>query len=158
MEKIIIGAESAGFELKEVVKEHLISKGYDVYDIGVNDKDEFAPYYEIASKAALGVQSGEYNRGILFCGTGMGMSIVANKFKGVYAAAIESRYSAKMCKAINNANIITMGGWIAAPCQACDMVDNWLNSKFTDGFENIEEYLSSALGEVAKLEDKNFKL
>jgi len=157
MERIIIGAESAGFELKEIIKYYLVSLGYEVKDVGAYSKEEFVPYYEIASKVAEGIQNNEYQKGILFCGTGMGMSIVANKFKGIYASVVESRYSAKMCKAINNANVITMGGWIVDPYQAIDMVDNWFNSSFTDGFENIKEYLSEGLKEVKKIEDSNFR-
>ncbi len=137
MDKIIIGAESAGYELKEIVKEHLLSMGYKVHDVGLHSADDFEPYYEIASKAAKGIQSGEYQKGLLFCGTGMGMSIVANKFKGVYAATVESRYSAKMCKIINNANVLTMGGWIAAPNQAKDMVDLWLSADFTEALMTL---------------------
>jgi len=73
----------------------------------MHSEDDFETYYDIAAKVAKGIQSQEYEKGILFCGTGMGMSIVANKFKGVYAAAIESRYAEKMCKIINKANVIT---------------------------------------------------
>jgi len=156
MDKIIIGAESAGFELKEIVKYYLVSLGYEVEDVGTYSKEEFAPYYEIASKVAEGIQSNEYQKGMLFCGTGMGMSIVANKFRGVYASVVESSYAAKMCTAINNSNILTMGGWIIEPIEAIDIVENWLNTSFTEGFEDIKDYLSEGLKEVKKIEDNNF--
>jgi ribose 5-phosphate isomerase B len=122
------------------------------------EHEEKRAYFESAKMVASKVSSGEYERGILCCGTGMGMAIVANKFKGVYAAVVESSFPAKMAKVINNANILTIGGWLIAPIQAFDMVDNWLNASFTEGFpEDRQEFLKNALNEIKKIEDENFK-
>ena len=156
MKKIIVGADRSGRSLKDALVEYLESVGYEVKDVGAYAKEEFVPYYEIASKVAEGIQNNEYQKGILFCGTGMGMSIVANKFKGVYASAVESRYSAKMCKAINNANVITMGGWVTAPFLAVQIVEAWLSMSFTQKMEFKKDFLTNAFENVLKIEDKNF--
>jgi len=109
--KIVIGSDKSGFTLKEALKEYLVEHGFEVEDVGMQTIEDFQPYYEVAPKVAKKVQSGEFSRGLLCCGTGMGMAIVANKFKGVYAAVVEGSYGAKMAKVINNANVLTMGGW-----------------------------------------------
>ena len=92
---------------------------------------------EIADKVAPLVQSGEYDRAVLICGTGAGMSVVANKYKGVHAVACESVYSAKMCRAINNANVLCMGGWIVGPEMAVEMVKTFLA---TDWCQDLEDW------------------
>ena len=157
MKKIIVGADKSGFPLKEALKEHLIEKGYEVEDVGMYNLDDFQAYYEVAPKVAMKIQSGEYEKGLLCCGTGMGMSIVANKFKGVYAAVVEGSYAAKMCKVINNANVLTMGGWKLAPQEAIDMLDRWLNTDFCEGFEFKKDFLTNAYEQVQEIENKNFK-
>ncbi len=156
--KIVIGSDKSGFTLKEALKEHLIKKGFEVLDVGLTDLNGFKSYYEVAPEVAKRVQSGEFPRGVLCCGTGMGMAIVANKFKGVYAAVVEGSYSAKMAKVINNANVLTMGGWLLAPQQAIDMLDRWLEAQFTEGFPpERQEFLKNALKVVQEIEDENFK-
>ena len=157
MKKIIVGADRSGFLLKEAIIEHLESIGYEVVDVGMQNKDDFKAYYEVAPKVAESIQKGEFEKGILFCGTGMGMNIIANKFKGVYAAVVEGSYSAKMCSVINQANVLTLGGWIIAPGQAIDMVERWLDTGFTEGFEHKQEFLCNAFKEVEKIEAANFK-
>jgi len=143
--------------LKEALKTHLVERGYEVEDMGMLNEDDFQAYWEVAPKVARKVQSGAYEKGLLCCGTGMGMAMVANKFKGVYAAVVEGSYAAKMCKVINNANILTLGGWKLAPQEAIDMLDRWLNTEFLEGFEFKREFLTNALKEVEKIEDENFK-
>src|SRR6056297_924775 len=157
MTKIVIGADKSGFPLKEALKEHLIEKGYEVEDLGMQSLEDFQSYYEVAPKVAKKVQSGEYEKGLICCGTGMGMAITANKFKGVYAAVVEGSYAAKMCKVINDANVLTMGGWILAPQEATDMLKRWLNTEFTEGFEHKHDFLKNAFESVKKIEDDNFK-
>ena len=157
MKKIIIGADRSGFPLKEAVKEHLVSLGYEVTDVGMQNEDDFRAYYEVAPKVAQAVQDKEFEKGMLFCGTGMGMNIIANKFKGVYAGVVEGSYTAMMCSIINQANVLTMGGWVIAPQQAIDMTNRWLETSFTEGFEHKAEFLCNAFSEVQKIEDKNFK-
>ena len=113
--RVALGSDKSGFLLKEAIKTYLTEQGIEFEDMGTQDLEHGKPYYEAAPVVARAVQSGKFDRGILICGTGMGMSLVANKFDGIYAACVESVYGAKMCRAINNANILTMGGWIIGP-------------------------------------------
>ena len=138
MEKrLVIGSDGSGFELKEAVKKHLVENGYEVVDLGTKIAQEPRPYFEVAHEIAPKVSSGEFERGILICGTGMGMSIVANKYPRVYAAVCENTYAAMKSRAINNANILTMGGWITGSFTGCDIADTFLNTEF---LENLEEW------------------
>lgn len=158
MEKILMGADPWGFELKNSVKEHLEKKGYEVVDIGMHDENKEMDYYVVGATAAKKIQNGEVERGILFCGTGMGVSIVANKFKGISASVIESEFAAKMCKAVNNSNILTMGGMILSTYKAKLATDIWLETKPTEGFEpKMADFLTASLKEIKKIEDKVFK-
>lgn len=100
--KIAIGSDKSGFYLKEAVKKHLVEKGYEVDDFGTQDFEKGVPFFEVAPVVAKKIQNKEYGRAILMCGTGMGMAIVANKFKGVYAAVAESVYSAGKCRSIDH--------------------------------------------------------
>ena len=112
--KIIVGADAWGVELKDTVKQHLAKHGHEVTDIGGTPGNQ-RPYYDVAKEAARMLQAGAAERAVLVCGTGMGMAIVANKFKGVYASVIESEFTARMCRAVNNANVLTMGSMVVAP-------------------------------------------
>ncbi|AGK95964.1 RpiB/LacA/LacB family sugar-phosphate isomerase [Clostridium pasteurianum] len=153
--KIIIGSDKSGFTLKEAIKEHLSSIGYQVSDVGTKDINEPLPYFKVAPIVAKAIQDKEFEKGILICGTGMGMSIVANKHKGVYAAVVESVYGAKKSRAINNANVLTLGGWIIAPELGLDIVDSFLNTEFTEGLEEWrQEFLKNAYKEVKGIEEK----
>ncbi|MDF2884756.1 MAG: sugar-phosphate isomerase, RpiB/LacA/LacB family [Clostridiaceae bacterium] len=157
MKKIIIGSDKSGFTLKEAIKEHLRSIGYEVSDVGTKDINEPLPYFKVAPIVAKAIQDKEFEKGILICGTGMGMSIVANKHKGVYAAVVESVYGAKKSRAINNANVLTLGGWIIALELGLDIVDSFLNTEFTEGLEEWrQEFLKGAYKEVQGIEDKNY--
>ncbi|MDF2504720.1 RpiB/LacA/LacB family sugar-phosphate isomerase [Clostridium sp.] len=157
MKKIIIGSDKSGFTLKEAIKEHLRSIGYKVSDVGTKDINEPLPYFKVAPIVAKAIQNKEVEKGILICGTGMGMSIVANKHKGVYAAVVESVYGAKKSRAINNANVLALGGWIIAPELGLDIVESFLNTEFTEGLEEWrQEFLKGAYKEVQGIEDKNY--
>lgn len=158
LKKIIIGSDKSGFELKENVKNHLLQLGIDVTDVGTVDIQNFQPFYVVAPKVAKRVQSGEFERGILICGTGMGMCIIANKFKGIYAAAVESEYTAEMAKILNDANILTMGGWVLTPVVAYRIIDRWFEVSFTEGIptERIT-ILTNAKKELQAIEDQNFR-
>lgn len=142
MGKLFIGSDKSGFLLKEAIKEYLIENKYDFDDIGTLDVENAYPYYEVAHKGATAIQRGEYERGILICGTGMGMSIVGNKHEGVHAAACESVYAAEKCRAINDANVLCMGGWLIAPIMGVQMTDTFLNTEFT---QNLEEWRANNL-------------
>jgi len=157
MKKIIIGADRSGRSLKDALVEYLVSVGYEVKDVGMVSEEEFKAYYDVAPKVAQAIQDGDYEKGILCCGTGAGMNIIANKFKGVYAVVAEGSYTARMSSIINQANVLTMGGWVVAPQQAIDMVDRWLNTKFTETFEQKAEFLCNAFEQVKQIEEENFK-
>lgn len=153
MKKIVIGSDKSGFTLKEAVKAHLTELGYEVEDCGTQSIDTPKPYYLVAPVLAQKIQSGEYNKGVLICGTGAGMAVVANKYEGVYAVACESVYSAEKCRAINDANIMTMGGWIVAPELGIAMIEKFISTDFTDNLEEWrKDFLKNAKLEVAKIE------
>ena len=156
--EIVIGSDGSGFALKEAVKKHLIDLGYLVTDLGTQEADKPMMYYLVAHEVALRISKGEFEKGILICGTGMGMSIVENKFPHVYAAVCENTYAAAKARAINNANVLTMGGWITAPEVGCAVTDAFLT---TDFLENLEDWrqknLIKAFSVVQEYEKENFK-
>ncbi len=134
--KIAIGSDKSGFSAKEAIKAYLTESGADFADLGTLDLDHVHPYYEVANTVAPLVQDGSYDRAILICGTGAGMCVVSNKFKGVYAVACEGVYSAKMARAINNANILCMGGWIVGPEMAVEMTKTFLATEWCQDLED----------------------
>lgn len=134
--KIAIGSDKSGFAAKEAIKAYLKSIDADFDDLGTVTEDNVHPYYEVASTVAPKVQNGDYDRAILICGTGAGMCIVANKYKGVHAVACEGVYSAKMARAINGANVLCMGGWIVGPEMAIEMVKAFLETEWLEGLED----------------------
>lgn len=134
--KIAIGSDKSGFAAKEAIKAYLTGIDADFEDLGTVTEDNVHPYCEVASTVAPKVQSGEFDRAILICGTGAGMCIVANKYKGVHAVACEGVYSARMARAINGANVLCMGGWIVGPEMAIEMVKAFLNTEWLEGLED----------------------
>ena len=134
--KIAIGSDKSGFAVKEAVKAYLTEVGADFDDLGTTDLNEVHPYYQVASEVAPLVQRGVYDRAVLICGTGAGMSVVSNKYKGVYAVACESLYAAKMARAINNAQVLCMGGWIVGPELAVEMVKTFLATAWCQDLED----------------------
>jgi ribose 5-phosphate isomerase B len=128
----IIASDHGGLELKEAIKECLKVRGIDVRDQGTINGDS-VDYPDFGEKVARAVSTGEAEKGILICGTGIGMSIVANKFPGVRAALISDDFTARMSKEHNNANIIVMGGRTSSAEQACRMVEIWLDAGFEGG-------------------------
>jgi ribose 5-phosphate isomerase B len=130
--KIIVGSDHYGLPLKNVVRDHLRAKGYDVDDWGVNTEDP-VDYPDIAAAVAEAVSAGKYERGVLICGTGAGMAIVANKVPGVRAVAVTDPYTAERARASNNAQIITMGSQVVATEVAKKLVDIWLESEYQGG-------------------------
>ncbi len=157
MEKLFIGSDKSGFRLKEAVKAYLLENNYEVEDIGTLDEDNAYPFFEVAEKGAKLIQDKRYERGILICGTGMGMSIVSNKHEGVYGAACESVYAAEKARAINDANILCMGGWLIGPEMGVAMTSAFLNTSFT---QNLEDWraknLEKARTIVREIEKKSF--
>ena len=150
--KLAIGADPFAYGLKKAVAQHLENRGVEVVDM---DSYAETPYYEVAEKAAREISAGNADGAVLFCGTGAGMAIGANKICGVRAVCVESVFAAKKAKAINDANAITMGAMIVGEAMACEMVDAWLDTKFAEGFEQLREFLESARGQVGKIDAAN---
>lgn len=134
--RIAIASDLSGLPLKESILEHLTKQGHEVMDLGTKSADAPMPFVKAAPPVAQAVQKGEAERGILICGTGMGMAQVAGKFKGVRAACVESVYAARMCRAINDSNILCMGGWVIAPVMGVAMADAFIGTEFTQGLED----------------------
>jgi ribose 5-phosphate isomerase B len=129
---IVIGCDEAGLEFKESVKHYLESKGIDIMDVGVYDKNPVL-YPDIAAQACRKIQRGEAERGILICGTGIGMSITANKFKGIRAAVCHDAYSADRARKSNNAQVMCLGARVIGIELAKMMIDIWLAAEFSGG-------------------------
>jgi ribose 5-phosphate isomerase B len=129
---IIIGSDHAAFGLKEKIKDFLFTKGYKVEDVGTHSEDS-VNYVDFGKKVAKAVSEGKFSKGILLCGTGLGMSMVANKFPHVRAALCSDSFSARMSRAHNDANILVMGGRILGDIFAFDLVQTWLDAEFEGG-------------------------
>lgn len=131
--KIIIGSDHGGFDLKEACKAHLEGlPQWEVTDAGVFNRDP-AGYPKVAHKVAQGVAKDEYQRGILICGTGLGMGIVANRYKGVRAGVCHNLFTARLSRQHNDANILVMGGRVIGVGIALEMVDLFLETPFDGG-------------------------
>ena len=142
--KIAIGSDHAGFKLKESVKEFLKSLDVETEDFGTHS-EESVDYPDFAIPVAEAVAKMEFDFGILICGTGIGMSITANKVKGIKAALCNDLFTAHYSKEHNNANILCMGGRIVGEGLANEIVKTWVASKFQGGrherrVKKIEEY------------------
>ena len=131
--KVVIDADDAALELKQVVVEHLRSRGVEVRDLEfVNQKND-AAYPEIGYNLAVKIKENEYDRGILICGTGLGMAMIANKVETVYAGVCHDVYSAERLRKSNDAQVLTMGARVVGPELAKTIVDAWLESEFLGG-------------------------
>ena len=130
--EIVIGSDHLGFDLKEVLKAHLEAQGYRCADLGTYSHDP-VDYPDIALKVAEDIAAGGHTRGILICGTGIGMAIVANKVPGVRAAQAHDVYSAERARKSNDAQIITLGAQVIGPELAKALIDVWMGSEFGGG-------------------------
>ncbi len=132
MEKIIIGCDHGGFELKNEIIAHLKKRGISVTDVGTYST-ESCNYPDYARTVCTRIQSGEFERGILVCGTGIGISIAANKHNGIRAACCSDTFSARMTRMHNDANVLCLGGRVVGAGLACDMVDLFVDTEFEGG-------------------------
>lgn len=152
--KLVIGSDKSGYELRCALEKHLDELGIEYISFGPKNAEEAVPFFEVAPLAAKAIQNGKADLGVLICGTGMGMSQVANKFKGIRAACVESVYAAKMCRVINDSNLLCLGGWMLAPNLAIAMLDEFLNAEFTVGVEPWrKEWLENAKEKFERLEE-----
>jgi ribose 5-phosphate isomerase B len=154
---IAIASDLSGFPLKQEIAAHLKEKGFTLLDFGIEREDAPQPYFIQAPKVAKAIQEGNAEKGILICGTGQGMAIVANKHKGIYACVVDDIFSAERSKIVNNANVITLGGWITAPFVGKQIVDAWLSVSFTEKMEFKKEFLTNAFNQVQVLEEEQFR-
>lgn len=130
--KILIASDHAGLELKNKVIENIKKMGFEAEDLGTYNS-ESVDYPDQAAALSRKISKNEYERGILICGTGIGMSIVANRFPNVRAALVQETYSAKMAREHNDANVLVLGGRVVKPDLALELVDVFLNTKFQGG-------------------------
>ena len=130
--KVVIGSDHGGFELKQILAAHLKEKGFDVTDVGCYDTNS-VDYPDIAEKACKLVTTGECAWGVLVCGTGIGISIAANKVSGIRCALVSNEYCAEMTKRHNNANMLAFGGRVTGPDLAKNILNAYINAEFEGG-------------------------
>jgi ribose 5-phosphate isomerase B len=130
--KLIIGSDHAGYQMKEKVIAHLRQRGVEVEDVGTQS-EESVDYTDFGKKVASKVSDASFDRGILICGTGLGMSMVANRFRGVRAALANDLFSAIMSRRHNDSNVLAMGGRLIGDTLALQLVDTWLDTPFEGG-------------------------
>lgn len=135
-ELIYVGNDHGGWQLKNIILRKLEERGIPYVDVGT-DSDHIVRYPYYAVKVARAVSTGEAGRGILICSTGIGMSVIANKFKGVRAALCTDTYMAKMTRAHNDSNILCLGGKITGEFEAIDILETWLDGKYEGGRHEI---------------------
>lgn len=152
--KLVLGSDKSGYPLKESIKAWLAENGHEYIEIGTTDPEAGVPFFKVAPKAAKLLKQGKAPRAILICGTGMGMAQVAGKYKGIRSACVESVYSARMCRAVNDSNVLCMGGWIIAPEMGIEMVRAFIETEHTQGLEPWRrEFLINAKKEFEALEN-----
>lgn len=145
--KIIIAADPFALELKKSIVAYLNEKGHELIDLGATDTTS-VPYYESCVTACGALAAGQAERAILLCGTGMGMAVIANRFKGVTAAVVESVFAARMSRAINNANVLCLGSMIWGAWMAREAVEAFLTTNLADGLPQFAEFLKDACCKV----------
>lgn len=145
---IAIGSDHAGFELKQVIMKHLEERNIEFKDYGTYSADS-CDYAVYAEKTARAVVDGECELGLLFCGTGVGISIAANKVKGIRACCCSDLFSAEMTRMHNNANMLCLGGRVITPEKAIELVDIFLDTPFSG-----EERHQRRIDQIIDLENK----
>lgn len=156
--KIVVASDPFGAELKETVKAHLKELGHEVLDVGAPDSNSEIYYVEATCALCRTLIDEKCDRGILFCGTGAGVGIVANKHKGIYCVPCESAFTAFKAAQINNANVISMGANVVGAGNACKIVDSYLESSFAiGGDENRVAFLSGLLDQLYETENENMR-
>ena len=146
---IWIGNDHGGYQLKLEIVQALGNKGIPVHDVG-SDSGEIVRYPYYAARVASAISRGEAERGILICSTGIGMSIIANKYKGVRASLCTNHYMGMMTRAHNNSNLLCLGGKITGVLNALHILDAWLTTEYEGGRHDI------SLGFIAEAEQLNF--
>ncbi|WP_408069539.1 ribose 5-phosphate isomerase B [Butyrivibrio sp. JL13D10] len=143
---IALGSDHGGFDIKQVVIEHLKERGIEYKDFGTYDKNS-CDYPIFGKAAAEAVANGECEKGIVICTTGIGISIVANKVKGIRCALCSEPHSARLTREHNDANVLAMGGALIGPDMAIDIVDTFLDTEFS----GLEKHVRR-IGEISDIE------
>ena len=150
--KVVIGADGGGFNLKTAIKEDLLKRGVEVLDI---NPDKPILFYDAAKLVSKRVQSKEFERGIIICGTGMGVSIIANKHKGVYAALVECEYTSRRSKVVNNTNVLCLGGMVLGEPNGVSIANAWLNATYMEGLsEDIVKIVKDEFNNLVEFENE----
>jgi len=134
--KIAIGCDHGALELKEILIRHLEKAGHEVKDFGTYTPDS-CDYPDFAGPAARAVAAGEYERGIVMCTTGIGVSIAANKINGIRCALLSDVVSARMTREHNDTNMMSLGAAVTGPALALEIVDTWLKTEFSHGERHV---------------------
>ena len=130
--RVVLGSDHGGYELKEAIRTHLEAKGLEVQDLGTHSTDS-VDYPEYGFAVGNAIIKGEADLGIAICGTGQGISMAANKIRGIRAALCTETFSARMAREHNNANVLTLGGRVTGVGLALDIVDIFLKTEFAGG-------------------------
>lgn len=148
--RVAFGSDHAGFELKEELKAFLSRRKIDYKDFGAYNH-ESCDYPDYVEKVCEAILSKEFDRGVLICGTGIGMSIAANKIKGIYAALCDNTYSAEMARKHNNSNVLVLPGRLIGKTLGTEILKIWLSTEYEDGRHE------KRLEKIRRIEEKNFK-
>jgi len=160
--QVLVAADFAGAPLKNAVVKHLEANGWEVTDIGVKSPDEPNPemFHRLGLKVGAKIAEGEFERALIFCGTGMGIHIAASKCPRVHSAVVESVPAALRCVTGNGCNVMAMGAFYVAPQTGMDMADAFLNHNLGDGYEdwpNFYEFHKLAIDELNAFDYEEFK-
>ena len=161
---LVVGADFAGFPLKEIVVAHLEKKGWKILDLGVkkdsDPKDTDLMFHRVGFRVGAEISEGNYERAMLFCGTGMGIHIAASKCPHVHAGVVESLPAATRAITGNRVNVLAMGAFYVAPQTACDIADSYLSNDLGDGWEwceNFYEFHKLAIDEMEAFDYDEYK-
>lgn len=161
--KLVVGADFAGYPLKEAVVAHLKKKGWEIEDVGVTDpnsNDDENMFHRVGLRVGAKISEGEYERGLAFCGTGMGIHIAASKCPRVHAGVVESVPAALRAITGNGVNVLAMGAFYVAPQMGCDIADAYLNASLGSGYEwwtNFYEFHKLAIDELDAFDYEAYK-
>lgn len=156
--KVVVSNDKSGYSLKEAALEMLKEGGHEVIDLGTNLPEESLGHPIAAQRVAESIQSGQAERGLLFCGTGMGVSLAANKYKGIKAGVCESVFTAKYCRMINDCNVLCTGAYIIGNYMGKEMIKAFMSTDFCEGFEESRAAnLKNMDNIISEFEQKNFR-
>ena len=163
--KLVVGADFAGYPLKEAVVAHLKAKGWEITDLGVQAGDDpdvntDLMFHRVGLRVGAEIAEGNFERALLFCGTGMGIHIAASKCPHVHAGVVESLPAAQRAITGNGVNVLAMGAFYVAPQMGCDIADAYLNAELGSGYEwwtNFYEFHKLAIDELEAFDYEEYK-